>query len=41
MFGYGLLVGLILGVPAGVMIIALCNAAGEADERAGYDEEQM
>ena len=32
MFGYGLIVGMFIGVPVGVFIAALCSAAARADE---------
>ena len=32
MFGYGLIVGLFVGVPLGVLIVALCNAASAGDK---------
>ena len=38
MFWIGLLIGACVGTFFGVMVIAMCQVAGDADRRAGYKE---
>ena len=37
MFGYGVLVGLFLGVFFGILVVGLCIAAGREDDLAGRE----
>ena len=38
-FWIGFIIGVFVGANVGILVIALCKSAGDADERAGYKQE--